>query len=247
MPGLIQKQYVCNTDVLRKCYNYGSFSSLQHMSGNFFDELMKEDGDDENEDTNEINDALDQQIISMFNDDDDDSDLKLELDSYDDEEEEFLPQINSVTLVGRVGQEPNPRYFDDGKVVLQLSLAVKRKYHPLERQVREIQYGSEEVDWFTLVFWGMDAEYAANYVTKGARIGITGSLIAETWSDRMSGEKRRSYKVNVQHLDILESKAEAELRMGNRKSGSYGGNYNSYDEGDEENEPTPAGSGGFFD
>ena len=86
--------------------------------------------------------------------------------------DEHLPKINTVTLVGRVGNAPEPRYFDDGKVVLNLSLAVKRKYHSLERKVRNIRSGEEETDWFPLEFWGRDAEYVTNYVEKGSRLGI---------------------------------------------------------------------------
>ena len=78
-----------------------------------------------------------------------------------------IPKLNSVTLVGRVGQQPNPRYFDNGNVVVNVSLAVKRKYHPLERKVRDIRYGDEETDWFPLEIWGRDAEYCAKFVKKG--------------------------------------------------------------------------------
>jgi len=82
---------------------------------------------------------------------------------------------------------PQP-VFDDGKVLLTLTLAVKRKYHPLERKVRYFRYGEQDTDWFTLEFWGRDAEYAAKYVSKGARVGITGSLACDSWVDRMRGE-----------------------------------------------------------
>jgi len=90
--------------------------------------------------------------------------------------DEHLPKINTVTLVGRVGNTPEPKYFDDGKVVLNLSLAVKRKYHPLERKVCNIRSVEEETDWFTLEFWGRDAENVTNYVEKGSWLGVTGSL-----------------------------------------------------------------------
>ena len=82
------------------------------------------------------------------------------------------PQLNSVTLVGRIGQQPNPRYFDNGNVVVNVSLAVKRKYHPLERKVRDVKYGDEETDWFPLEIWGRDAEYCGKFVKKGARVGV---------------------------------------------------------------------------
>lgn len=170
--------------------------------------------------------------------------------------EEHIPRVNSVTLTGRVGNDPEPRYFDDGKVVLNLSLACKRKYHPLERRVRNIKYGEEETDWFTLELWGRDAEYANNYVTKGARIGITGSIAKDEWADRATGEPRSRHKVQVKHLDILESKAEADLRRGNSgRSYGGGGGGNSYGGGnyggggsyDDDGGPEPAGTGGFFD
>lgn len=160
--------------------------------------------------------------------------------------DEHLPKINTVTLVGRVGNNPEPRYFDDGKVVLNLSLAVRRKYHPLERKVRGIRSGEEETDWFALEFWGRDAEYVTNYVEKGTRLGITGSLVVDGWADKTTGEQRRKPKIIVRHTDILESRAEAELRKGNR--GNYDGNSGGkkYDEDDEDSGPSPAGTGGFF-
>ena len=164
--------------------------------------------------------------------------------------DEHLPKINVVTLVGRVGNAPEPKYFDDGKVVLNLSLAVKRKYHPLERKVRNIKSGEEETDWFPLEFWGRDAEYVTNYVEKGARLGITGSLVGSAWVDKRTGEQRRKAKILVRHIDILESRAEAELRKSNRGqySGSNyggGGRYNNENDGDDG--PNPASTGGFFD
>lgn len=180
-------------------------SQSYNTGGNFFDEIMDYDN----------------------NDDEDDDGLPPDL--FDAENEEFVPKINSVTLVGRVGQKPEPRYFGDNKVVLRLSLAVKRKYHPLERQVRNIQSGEEETDWFNLELWGRDAEYAGKYVTKGARIGVTGSLNVDTWEDKITGEERSGHKIVVKHLEILESRAEAESRMGNREnySGNQSGNNNS--------------------
>lgn len=47
-----------------------------------------------------------------------------------------VPRLNTVFLTGYLGQDPKPKYFDSGKVVLNLSLAVKREYHPIEVQHR---------------------------------------------------------------------------------------------------------------
>jgi single-strand DNA-binding protein len=181
----------------------------------------------------------------------------------EDEFDEIVPKINSATLVGRVGQDPQPRYFEDGKCVLRLSLAVKRKYHPLEYQFYGIRSGEEETDWFNLELWGRDAEYAGKYVTKGARIGVTGTLEVDCWRDKMTGEEKSSPKIVVRHLDILETKAEAELRQGRSRGGSGGyyqgggssvtsnSNYGYSDRTGEDFGDGPesaiSGGGGFFD
>lgn len=213
-------------------------------SGNFFDDMPSDDYGS-NENTSDMNYNLNLDVPQ--------SPTEAYASLSPEEFEEHLPKINSVTLVGRIGQNPEPRYFDDGKVVLRLGLAVKRKYHPLERQVKNIKYGEEETDWFNLELWGRDAEYAAKYVTKGARVGVTGSVNVDSWTDRMTGEEKTSVKIVVKQLDILETRAEAELRQGKQAGGinrsygydsdyRYGNNDSARDDG-----PSSGGSGGFFD
>jgi len=159
--------------------------------------------------------------------------------------DETMPKINSVTLTGRIGNDPEPRYFDDGNCVLNLSLAVKRKYHPVERQVRNIKYGEEETDWFGLEIWGKDAEFASKFLNKGARIGVTGGLNIDSWTDKVTGEKRIRPKIVVRHFDVLETKAEAGLRQQKPQFGGGNPRYNDEDD-DEDDSNRSAGSGNFF-
>jgi single-strand DNA-binding protein len=162
--------------------------------------------------------------------------------------DERIAQFNRVTMVGRVGNDPDPRYFDDGKVVLSLSLAVKRKYHSLERKAYNIKSGEEETDWYGLEIWGRDAEYAAKYVKKGARIGVVGSLQLDEWTDRATGEPRNAAKIIVKDLDILETRAESELRQSNQRGDQRGPSfYTNDDDDDDDDETFSRGTGGFFD
>ncbi len=103
--------------------------------------------------------------------------------------------LNVVNLVGRAGSEPEIRYFDSGKVLCELPLAVNR---PTSR--------SDKPDWFKLKIWGKTAEVAGNYVHKGSLIGIKGSLVIETWADRNTGKQRSSPVIQVDRLDLLGSK-----------------------------------------
>jgi single-stranded DNA-binding protein len=79
----------------------------------------------------------------------------------------------------------------------------------------------------------------AKFVDKGARIGVVGQLQIDSWTDKASGEERNRAKVIVRDLDILESRAEADLRRSGRRA-SYS------DEDEFEDGPMSAGTGGFF-
>jgi single-strand DNA-binding protein len=106
--------------------------------------------------------------------------------------------LNVVHLVGRVGKDPEVRYFESGKVLSTLTLAVNRRSK------------NDEPDWFNLEIWGKTAEIAANYVRKGSLIGIQGQLKIETWSDRATGASRSKPVIRVDRLDLLGSKRDNE-------------------------------------
>ncbi len=159
--------------------------------------------------------------------------------------DDTVARFNTVHLSGRIGGEPKTRYFDDGKVVVNLNLAVQRKYHPLERKHLNIAYGQEETDWFGLEIWGRTAEFASKYVDKGMRVSVIGSLQVDQWTDKESGEPRSRTKVVVRELDIMETRAEGDLRRSKRSGGGSGGTSNFFSEDDFG--ASSAGSGGFFD
>ncbi len=112
--------------------------------------------------------------------------------------------LNSVTLVGRAGRDPDVRYFESGSVVANLTMAVNRRNR------------DEEPDWFNLEIWGKQAQIAADYVKKGSLLGITGSFKLDTWKDRTTGEDRQKPVVRVDRLELLGSKRDS----GNNNSSS---------------------------
>lgn len=107
--------------------------------------------------------------------------------------------LNSVTLIGRVGNEPDVKYFESGSVKCVLSLAVKRPTR-----------NNDEPDWFTLELWGKTAEVAANYVRKGSQIGVSGALKFDHWQDRNTGVDRTKAIIKVDRLELLGSKRDNE-------------------------------------
>ena len=124
--------------------------------------------------------------------------------------------INSVTLVGRAGRDPEVRYFESGTVVANLTMAVNRRNR------------NDEPDWFNLEIWGKQAQVAADYVKKGSLIGITGSFKLDSWKDRNTGEDRNKPVVRVDRLELLGSKRDSE-----NSNSQYNNSFNQEPRSDE--------------
>jgi single-strand DNA-binding protein len=102
--------------------------------------------------------------------------------------------MNSITIVGRAGRDPEVKFLDGGKVVAKLSLASNG-------------WSKEaETNWFDLEIWGKQAQVAADYVKKGSQIGVVGTIKTEAWTDKTTGQKRTKQVVNVNTLQLLGSK-----------------------------------------
>jgi single-strand DNA-binding protein len=99
--------------------------------------------------------------------------------------------INSVTLVGRAGTNPETRYFESGSVVTKVNLAVRR---PGKNQ---------EPDWFPVEAWGKQAEVLANYVTKGDQVGIIGELRFDRWTDKNTEQERIKPVIRAIRVELL--------------------------------------------
>ncbi len=112
-----------------------------------------------------------------------------------------------MTLVGRVGGDPDVKYFESGTVLCKLTLAVNRRTK-----------NSDQPDWFNLEIWGKTAQIAADYVRKGSLIGVTGSLRFDRWQDRNSGANRSKPIIKVDQLDLLSSKRDNESAMSQQNS-----------------------------
>ena len=78
--------------------------------------------------------------------------------------------LNKVLLIGNVGNEPEIRTTAGGKKVAKLSLATSRTYNDRSGQKQE------KTEWHRLTAWDRTAEIIEQYVHKGDRLYIEGSL-----------------------------------------------------------------------
>lgn len=108
--------------------------------------------------------------------------------------------MNTVTLIGRAGQDSEIRYFESGKVKTTFSIAVGR----YDSKVKE-----EVTDWFNIEVWDKQAEFAGEFVKKGRQVAVDGRISISKWTDQ-SGEERERFLVIANNIRLLGSKRDAE-------------------------------------
>ena len=106
--------------------------------------------------------------------------------------------VNSVVIVGRVGQDPEMKYFESGKVRTSFSVAVNRWNARTKEQI---------TDWFNVDVWAKQAEFAGEWVKKGALVSVEGRLAVNKWQGP-DGEPQMRYLIVAQNINFVGSKRE---------------------------------------
>ena len=101
--------------------------------------------------------------------------------------------INRVTLLGRVGTDPEMQYTPNGTAVTKLRLATDRNR----------SNGDTETDWHSVVCWDKLAEAVNNYVAKGQRVYVDGRLVQNTWNGD-DGQRRHRTEVHASEVVFLD-------------------------------------------
>jgi single-strand DNA-binding protein len=111
--------------------------------------------------------------------------------------------VNTVILLGRLGQDPELRYFESGSCKARFSLAVDRP----------VSKGAERVtDWFTIEAWGKLAEFCGEWVKKGTMVSVEGALEISQWTDN-TGNVREMAIINAAKVNFAGSKKDNQTTM----------------------------------
>ena len=108
---------------------------------------------------------------------------------------------NSVQLIGNLGNDPQVKHLDSGKVVANLSIATSDSYKNKDGEK------VEDTQWHDLVAWGRTAEIAEKYLKKGSKVAIEGKLTHRSFDDK-DGNKRYVTEVLINELLMLGDKRE---------------------------------------
>lgn len=108
--------------------------------------------------------------------------------------------INKVILVGNVGVDPDVRYLPNGNAVTTLSLATSESWK--DKTTGEKQ---DRTEWHRVVCFNRLGEIAGEYVRKGSKLYVEGSLRTRKWQDQQ-GQDKYTTEIIASDIQMLDSK-----------------------------------------
>jgi single-strand DNA-binding protein len=107
-----------------------------------------------------------------------------------------MANFNKVLLMGNLTKDPELRYTPQGTAVVNLRLAVNRRFRDRNQEQKE------EVCFITAVVWDKQAETCNQYLHKGSPVFVEGRLQSRSWEDN-SGQKRNVIEVRAERVQFL--------------------------------------------
>jgi single-strand DNA-binding protein len=112
--------------------------------------------------------------------------------AIEEEEGVMAGSVNKVILVGNLGRDPEVRSMQDGRSMVNMSVATSDTWR--DRQSGERK---ERTEWHRVVIFNEKlAEVAQKYVRKGSKIYVEGQLSTRKWTDQ-SGQERYTTEVVI--------------------------------------------------
>ena len=108
--------------------------------------------------------------------------------------------INKVILVGNCGQDPEVRYMPSGGAVANITIATSESWQDKKTGNQE-----KRTEWHRIVFFGKLAEIVQQYVKKGSKLYVEGSLRTRKWQGQ-DGQDRYTTEIVGSEMQMLDSK-----------------------------------------
>ncbi len=109
--------------------------------------------------------------------------------------------VNKVILVGNLGKDPETRYMPSGGAVTNITVATSETWK--DKATGQPQ---ERTEWHRVVFFNRLAEIAGEYLKKGSKIYIEGSLRTRKWQGQ-DGQDRYTTEIVANEMQMLDSRS----------------------------------------
>jgi single-strand DNA-binding protein len=108
-----------------------------------------------------------------------------------------MMDINNLTITGHLTADPELRHTPKGFACCNLRIAINRSHKSSEGALKE------ETIFIDVVAWKEMGELCHKHLVKGKRVGVTGRLVEDVWTDKQSGQPRSKFKVNATEVIFL--------------------------------------------
>lgn len=119
--------------------------------------------------------------------------------------------MNNVSLIGNLARNPEVKHTSTDKTLCTFTVAVSREFK------RE---GEQQADFFNVVCWGPQAESCGQYLYKGSKVGVVGSLQTRSYEAK-DGTKRYVTEINARHVDFLTPRTNTQAATQNGSYATY--------------------------
>jgi len=110
--------------------------------------------------------------------------------------------VNKVILIGNLGNDPETKFLPSGGAVTNVSLATSESWK--DKQTGQMQ---ERTEWHRVVFFNKLAEIAGEYLKKGSKVYVEGSLRTRKWQGQ-DGQDRYTTEIVVSEMQMLDGRGE---------------------------------------
>jgi single-strand DNA-binding protein len=110
-----------------------------------------------------------------------------------------MANYNKSILIGNLCKNPELRYTPQGTAVVNITLAINRKYKSGEEM-------KEDVAFVSVVAWGKTAEIINQYCSKGSPLMVEGRIQTRSWEK--DGQKQYKTEVVAENIQLLGTKKE---------------------------------------
>ncbi|TCM59886.1 single-strand binding protein [Acinetobacter calcoaceticus] len=145
--------------------------------------------------------------------------------------------VNKVILVGTLGKDPETKTFQNGGSITQFSIATSESWTDKTSGERK-----ELTEWHRIVLNNRLGEIAQQYLRKGSKVYIEGSLRTRQWTDQ-NGQERYTTEIRGDQMQMLDSANRQQQGEGDQNGGYNQPRFNNNQ--NNQNAPAQNNQGGY--
>jgi single-strand DNA-binding protein len=153
-----------------------------------------------------------------------------------------MKSVNKVILIGNLGKDPEMKFTQGGMPVAKFSIATNERFKDKDGNWQD------RTEWHNIVAFQRLAEIIGQYLKKGGKCYIEGSLRTGSWDDKETGKKMYKTEIIANELVLLSGRGESGGEYaGSSRGAAASTSGNNFDQSAPEPEHAPAGSSPITD